>query len=332
MRKFVCGIDISSKTFDVEFMINGKPTDIKEYTNDTKGIKAFIKKLKQKKITHVCLEATGNYHLDIALMIDKIKGVKLMVINPRISHNYSKVMNQKAKTDPQDAHVMAHFAAHMSYVEWQAPDEIMFSIRACGRRLSQITKQLTELKNQLHAYETTKEIPIFVINDVKLSIRNFESQKDSLIENTLGLISIHEQANQMYKLITNIDGFAVKTAIKLIGELGVLDAGMKTNQLVAHAGLNPTIFKSGKSINRKSRLSKAGNKYIREAIYMSAMQMTYRDKNVKAYYEHMQNDNGLKKMQAICAIMRKMLMSIHAMIRDNAEFNPNKFYKIPAVK
>jgi len=48
MRKFVCGIDISSKTFDVEFMINDKPTDNKEYKNDKKGIKSFIKKLKQK--------------------------------------------------------------------------------------------------------------------------------------------------------------------------------------------------------------------------------------------------------------------------------------------
>ena len=65
---------------------------------------------------------------------------------------------------------------------------------------------------------------------------------------------------------------------------------------------------------------------------MSAMQMTYRDKNIAAYYEHMQNENGLKKRQAICAIMRKLLMSIHAMIRDNAEFNSSRFYKIPNVQ
>jgi len=107
---------------------------------------------------------------------------------------------------------------------------------------------------------------------------------------------------------------------------------MKANQLVAHAGLNPTIFKSGKSINKTSRLSKAGNKYIREALYMPAMQMTYRNENVSAYYEHMQVDNGLKKRQAICAIMRKMLMAIHGMIRDNVQFNPNRFYKLPINK
>lgn len=332
MNKRVCGIDVSYITFDIEFMVNGKATFKKGYTNDAKGQKAFAKKLIKMKTTHVCLEATGNYHLDIALMVDKIKEVKLMVINPRIAHNYSKVLNQKAKTDSEDAHVLAHYAAHMDYIKWQAPDEILFSIRACGRRLSQITKQATKLKNQKHAYETTKATPKFIILDVELSIDNLENQRNSLIENTLKIISEHKIAQQMYDLITSIDGFSTKTAIKLIGELAVLDSEMKANQLVAHAGLNPTIFKSGKSINKKSRLSKAGNKYIREALYMSAMQMTYRNKNVAAYYEHMQNDNGLKKRQAICAIMRKMLMAIHGMVRDNVAFNANRFYRIPSTK
>jgi transposase len=332
MNKRACGIDVSYKTFDIEFMINDKATFKKCYTNDHKGLKSFEKKLNKMKTTHVCLEATGNYHLDIALMINNIKEVKLMVINPRTAHNYSKVLNQKAKTDSEDAHVLAHFAAHMSYFEWQAPEEIMFSIRACGRRLSQITKQMTQLKNQKHAYETTEMTPEFVILDVALSINNLENQRCSLIENTLQIISSHTESKRMYDLIISIDGFSTKTAIKLIGELAVLDSDMKANQLVAHAGLNPTIFKSGKSINKTSRLSKAGNKYIREALYMSAMQMTYRNKNVAAYYEHMQNDNGLKKKQAICAIMRKMLMAIHGMIRDNVEFNANRFYRITVTK
>lgn len=332
MNKRVCGIDVSYKTFDVEIMVNGKAVFKKDYTNDLKGQKAFIKKLIKVKTSYVCIEATGNYHLDIALMIDKIKEVKLMVINPRIAHNYSKVLNQKAKTDSEDAHVLAHYAAHMEYFKWQAPDEILFSIRACGRRLSQITKQATQLKNQKHAYEVTKATPKFIITDVELSIYNLENQKTNLIENTLKIISENRKAQQMYDLITSIDGFSTKTAIKLIGELAVLDAQMKANELVAHAGLNPTIFTSGKSVNKTSRLSKAGNKYIREALYMSAMQMTYRYKNVAAYYEHMQIDNGLKKRQAICAIMRKMLMAIHGMIRDNVQFDENRFYKTPINK
>jgi len=33
------------------------------------------------------------------------------------------------------------------------------------------------------------------------------------------------------------------------------------------------------------------------------------DPNIKAYYQHLINDNGLKKMQALCAVMRKILVS-----------------------
>jgi len=82
-------------------------------------------------------------------------------------------------------------------------------------------------------------------------------------------------------------------------------------------------------VNKKPRLSKIGNKYIREALYMTALQMSFRNPNVEAYYQHMINDNGLKKIQAICAIMRKLLMSIASIIRDNSEFDGAKFYKIP---
>lgn len=332
MKNYVCGIDVSCKTLEVVTRINNKSGKSKTYTNDNKGHKSLIKGLKKKKITHVCLEATGNYHLDISLMIDEAKAMKLMVINPRISYNYAKVLNQRAKTDPEDAQVLAHYACHMEYLEWDAPDEKIFAIRACGRRLSQLVSESAKLKNQLFAYENTKFTPEFVIQDVNLSISNLEAQVDNLIKHTLGIIKKHEKANRMYELITAIKGFADKTAIKLIGELAVLDPGMKAKQLVAHAGLNPTIATSGTSVHKKSRLSKTGNKYIREALYMSAMQMTYRDPNVEAYYKHQIENNGLKKVQAICAIMRKILMSIHGMIRDNVEFDGNKFHKISEAK
>lgn len=140
MKKCVCGIDVGYKTLDVVIGNDKSFSEAKTYTNDSKGHKALIKTLKKKKVTHVCIEATGNYHLDISLAIDKIKSVDLMVVNPRISNNYAKALNQRAKTDAQDAYVLAHFALNMDFVIWQTPDIEMFSIRSCGRRLSQLEK------------------------------------------------------------------------------------------------------------------------------------------------------------------------------------------------
>lgn len=329
MKKCVCGIDVGSKMLDVVFGNKTEFSTCKSYSNDGKGHKALIKTLKKKKVTHVCIEATGNYHLDVSLAIDKITNIDLMVVNPRISNNYAKALNQRAKTDAQDAYVLAHFALNMAFKVWQAPDVEMFSIRACGRRLSQLSKDKAKLKNRLHAFKTTDFTPKLVINDLENNIEFLEKQIDNLINGTLEIISNCQKAKQMYQNITTINGVADITSIKLIGEIGVLDPEMKANELVAHAGLYPTVFKSGTSVNKKARLSKVGNKYIREALYMPALQMSFREPNVVAYYQHIINDNGLKKIQAICAIMRKLLMCISSMIRDKSEFDGAKFYRMP---
>jgi transposase len=40
-------------------------------------------------------------------------------------------------------------------------------------------------------------------------------------------------------------------------------------------------------------------------------------------------NNGLKKLQALCAVMRKLLHAIHGMLRANKEFDGSRFYSIP---
>ena len=40
-------------------------------------------------------------------------------------------------------------------------------------------------------------------------------------------------------------------------------------------------------------------------------------------------NNGLKKIQAICAVMRKLLYAIHGMLKTNNEFDGSRFYALP---
>jgi hypothetical protein len=42
------------------------------------------------------------------------------------------------------------------------------------------------------------------------------------------------------------------------------------------------------------------------------------------------NDNGLKPMQALCAIMRKLLHAIYGMLKTNKSFDGERFYTPPA--
>ncbi len=80
---------------------------------------------------------------------------------------------------------------------------------------------------------------------------------------------------------------------------------------------------------KKPRLSKAGNKYIRQALYMPALVATRFEPNIRGYYMHLIEDNGLKKVQAVCAVMRKLLHAIHGMLKDKKEFDGTRFYTLP---
>ncbi len=81
---------------------------------------------------------------------------------------------------------------------------------------------------------------------------------------------------------------------------------------VAHSGLDSREFTSGTSVNKQSRLTKAGNWHLRCALFMPALSATRHNVNVKAFYNHLL-DKG--KIQGICAAMRKLLHTIYGILK-----------------
>ena len=68
----------------------------------------------------------------------------------------------------------------------------------------------------------------------------------------------------------------------------------------------------------------------RPALYMPALVATRYAPNIKGYYHHLIENNGLKKLQALCTVRRKLLPAIHGMMKTNKEFDGSRFYTIPA--
>ena len=116
------------------------------------------------------------------------------------------------------------------------------------------------------------------------------------------------------------------SAIQLLGELLVLPDDMQAKQWVAMAGLDPRQLLSGSSVSMKPRLSKAGIRYLRIALYMPALSAASHHPNVRAFYHHLIENRGLKKIQAVCAVMRKRLLAIHALLKTNSSFDSSRFY------
>ena len=73
------------------------------------------------------------------------------------------------------------------------------------------------------------------------------------------------------------------------------------------------------------RISKVGNRHLRAALFLPAMVASQHEPRVRAFYEALLA-RGKKPMQALVAVMRKLLHAIHGMFRHDADFDGTKFF------
>ena len=278
----------------------------------------------------ICMEATGTYHFDAAVYLDHKKYIQVMVINPRIARKFAESLNRQDKTDSVDACVLAEYCARMEFVLWQKPRDEYIKLRGFSRHLASMTYHLVQLKNQLHATSSSEEYgQKEIIRSLKTLIKMHESQIAKVEESAVAFIKADQELVGFFDLLCSVKGIAMKSAIQLLGELLVLPKAMTKEQWVKHAGLNPTQYQSGTSVNRKPRISKAGNRHLRTALFMPALSAANRDPYVRGYYAHLIQDNGLKKVQALCAVMRKLLHAIHGMFESGHPYDNKRFYQKP---
>jgi len=121
-------------------------------------------------------------------------------------------------------------------------------------------------------------------------------------------------------MLISVTGIAHASAIQLLGELLVLPDDMQAKQWVAMAGLDPREYPSGSSVNKKPRLSKAGNRYLRIALYMPALSATRHDPDTTAT----SSPTGAYK-EAPGRLCRHA-QAIHAMLKNRTHFDRSRFH------
>ncbi len=323
---FFAGIDVGSNELILLIRKNGTSCKSQKFANTPADHARLVNKLLKLPGIIVCLEATGIYHFDLSVSLHDA-GVALMVVNPKASHNFAKVLMKNSKTDAIDAETLAQYAERMDFVAWIRPSNEKIAIRGFSRRINALTRQKAAAKNQLHALTATKETPKEVLNDVKLGISQMVKRIDKLTQGALVLVEKHPELQRVFNLLKGIKGIAETSAIALMGELLLLPPGLSHREWVKFAGLDPRTFDSGKSVHKQARLSKGGNSHIRSALYMPALSAKMHDPYVKAYFQHLVN-NGKKPLQAVCAVMRKLLHAIHGMLKYDKPFDNSRFYAL----
>lgn len=321
------GIDVGAEDLVLVIRKNGTPFNAQKFTNTPADRARLVDKLVKLNGVIVCLEATGAYHFDLSIALHDA-GIALMVVNPKASHNFARALMKNSKTDAVDAETLAQYAERMDFVAWTRPSDEEIALRCFARRIDALTRQKAATKNQLHALMISQETPKAVLCDGRLAIVQLEKRIASLGKEALALIERHTELKRVFQLLVSVKGVANTSAIALMGELLLLPTGLNHREWVKFAGLDPRAFDSGKSVHKQARLAKTGNRYIRAALYMPALSAKQHDPHIKAYFQHLV-DNGKKPLQALCAVMRKLLHAIHGMLKHDKPFDSARFYVIP---
>ena len=100
------GIDVAK----AELVVAAQPGDARwTVTNDERGVRTLVDRVRELTPTLVVLEATGGYEL-LATAALAAASLPVVVVNPRQVRDFARATGQLAKTDRLDADILARFA------------------------------------------------------------------------------------------------------------------------------------------------------------------------------------------------------------------------------
>ena len=248
-----------------------------------------------------------------------------MILNPRAARDFAKALQNRSKTDAVDAQVLLEYAKRMEFHSWLPPDGPLLQLRDLSRRIKALTRQATQEKNRLEAASCCQGLSPAVRKDIESHLKYLERSIDKLLRQAFKLIDQQPALSQARQHLISIKGVGQFSAVHLMAELLLLPSDMTARQWVAYAGLDPRHHESGSSVQKPTQISRTGNAQLREALFMPALTASWAEPHVKAFYEKLQQ-RGKTRMQALVAIMRKLLHSIHGMLKNQEDFQGQKFF------
>lgn len=284
------------------------------FTNSEAGIAELIEWLASYQVDLVAAEATGGLELPLLISIYEA-GLSVARLNPRWVKDFARAQGKRAKTDLFDALLIAHYAAVMEPDPWQPLDEDGWTFKDLAARRRQLITMVTMETNRSYrsqnAHVTRQHLRLIAV--LKHQVEEIETVLQSMIERT-------DVYRKKAKLICSVPGLAHTTAATLIAELPELGQ-LTSKQIASLAGLAPFTQQSGQYAG-KARIF-AGRNSVRKCLYMVAVGMTRRNNaHFRAFYDRLV-EAGKPKKVALIALMRKLIVTLNAMIKHKTAWrNP----------
>jgi transposase len=303
------GIDVSKKHWDVA-IADGKRVDRFD-ANASGGLK-LAALLKQAHVTHVCLEATGHYERPLVEVLRE-QQMPLSIVNPRQVRNFARAGGQLAKTDQIDARVIARFGTLLQPALTEKKSENQEKLSSLRARRRQVVATRIQEKNRLDTQPDADARRL-----IEAAVEFYKEQLKSVDEQIRQLVKSDAELQRRADLMVSMISIGNTTATALLAEIPELGT-LSSRQAARLAGLAPINRDSG--MYRGKRMIGGGRAGVRKALYMPTLVAIKHNPPIKAFYEQLLA-RGKAKMTAITACMRKLLLILNAMLKENKPWNP----------
>jgi transposase len=303
------GIDVSKLHLDLALWSDDRSW---RFSNDPEGIEALTQQLAARDPTLIAIEATGGYEQAAARHLNQAR-LPVAIVSPRRVRDFARAKGLLAKTDRLDAHNLAHFAQTVRPHPRPAISDALVHLAGLVSRRRQLLRMLTAERNRLrNAHPAALPNLQAHIAWLKSAVQELDAEIEALLRD-------QDELRPKAELLCSAPAVGTVTAATLLAEcpeLGTLDR----KKIAALVGVAPMNKDSGNKTGKRRIMG--GRAPLRSTLYMAALSATQFNPVIRPFYQQLV-DRGKDKKLALTACMRKLLVMLNAMMRDNQPWNPD---------
>ncbi|HIQ76346.1 MAG TPA: IS110 family transposase [Candidatus Faecousia excrementipullorum] len=166
-------------------------------------------------------------------------------------------------------------------------------------------------KNSVGCHSETKALEMqYYLDQIELNtayIRRYEA-------------AIREIMNEIDSPITTIPGIGLVLGAMILAELGDVTRFATPEKVLAFAGLDPSIYQSGKYTPASGTMVKRGSPQLRWALLMAARSTIVHNPNIAIYYQKKLSEG--KHYNVICShIAKKLVRILYSLLKKNTPYS-----------
>ena len=330
--KLAVGVDVGKSELVAAIWVvsEKRAEELGAVANSVEGIAQLIQRVEERQKAlgmsgvHLAVEPTGKYEAHLAYETHQ-RGWQVSVVNPVAVRDYAGSLGRRAKTDQQDALVLARYTAERQPAAWTPPSEAMDELDMLLSRRRDLASMLQAERNRQHSFAWRIRVASAVQHTLAENIQHLER---ALAEIEQAITDLYDQNPPMAEEAARLDtipGVGPKTIPPLLAVLlryDQLTAGHGTHRgLTAFVGLDATVHTSGTSVHKRGLISKKGDPIVRAALYQAALGAIRGHNAVHATYDRMVA-SGKPKLVALVACAHKILIWAWHIFRNKTPYDP----------